>query len=510
MSFPLYGAFDIKSGYLVTVSDGTTTRSHIVRPLAFDIMDKGADTISGFAGADSRVDVWACDNTNCYIRHVTATSFGKWIANWATWGTQDDEKNTFDLENIIWAESQEWDNNGNRTAFWCNLNPYIQVAPYSKWIHTRSWPKDTLITMEIDDPSDGIGINDEDEDGPVDYTVQDWMDQDPWDPYDPNTNFADFEGWPGQFAPGPGYVITMTGIIYGSTVTKTLTISDLQATSADSVTDIVSGIATPGIPNVEVCLWRPVSNCLWLYPTVNGTTGEWNAYYGDADLQPGDSGWVTEYDADSNSTWYYWRVPNPYFDVRENIDQIEAWEWPLGATVTLEIDNPGSPDDPDYSMAQVIALCPWDSSRTYSEFNVGESIDIQAGFEVRMSDGITTKMLTVSNLSFTSVDIDNDLVYGIADPKVPVNVWACDGSGCYNYHTTSDNLGTWLVDMTQPSDQGVAFNIINGTWIDSDQRNEYGDSTMFRLDIPNPRIEASTRGTTGWKRASGLSTLILL
>jgi len=64
LSFNLGGLYDIQSEYLVTVSDGTTTKKHIVTSLAFNVMDVDADTVSGFAEPGSNVDVWACDNSN--------------------------------------------------------------------------------------------------------------------------------------------------------------------------------------------------------------------------------------------------------------------------------------------------------------------------------------------------------------------------------------------------------------------------------------------------------------
>ncbi|MBK8420697.1 hypothetical protein [Candidatus Villigracilis saccharophilus] len=53
----------LSPGYLVTVSDGTISKQHIVKPLAFDVMDVDADTVSRVFWAGSNVDVWACDNS---------------------------------------------------------------------------------------------------------------------------------------------------------------------------------------------------------------------------------------------------------------------------------------------------------------------------------------------------------------------------------------------------------------------------------------------------------------
>ena len=300
-------------------------------------------------------------------------------------------------------------------------------------------------------------------------------------------------------------------------------VADLVVTNIDPDGDTVSGTTdTPGA-QVEVGhMYCDDDGCHAIRRILADDDGEWIANFSlpgsDGDerdnetfnIVPGTGSEVRQPDEDGDTTAVQWRLPNPYFDVRANWDQVGAWEWPLGATLTLEIDDPGTPEEPDESFTQVVSLHPDDPSQTYAEFNVGESIDIQAGFEVSLSDGTTTKTLTVSPLSFTSVDIDNDMVYGVADPEVQVGVWACDESGCYNYHTTSDSLGAWMVDMTQLSDQGVAFDIVGGTWIDSEQRNEAGDSTMFGMNIPNPFLIAFPEydAVEGWEWPDG-STVYL-
>lgn len=493
----LRGVMDIQPGFEVTVSDGNITKTHIVTSLAFTNIDLDLDVVTGVAAPNSHVDIWACDNYgNCTNRHIDANNDGIWTADFGHFGDEDDEQNTFDIVPGTWIDSSQGDEDGDNTMFGQRLpNPYIEASPNSDWVHAREWPIGTIITMTIS------GSNEV-------YTAT--MAQAPWNPGDPNDIVADFDlrGYDVK----AGDVITATG----NGTSKTLTVSQLEVTDFDLENDLVSGKGTSGA-QVQVCANVP-DRCITRWVTPDGD-GNWTANFHEPgtgnddpdtfDVQAGSDGWAAQYDDDSDRTWYDWRVPNPYFDVRANWDQVGAWEWPLGTTLILEIDNPATPDEPDKIFTQVVSVHPEDP-RTYAEFNVGESIDIQAGFEVSLSDGTTTKTLTVSPLSFTSVDIENDLVHGIADQNVPIGVWACDESGCYNYHTTSDGAGIWVVDMTQPSDQGTPFNIVNGAWIDSEQRNEYGDSTMFGKNLPNPTIgvRANDNRVEGWEWPLGVTVTV--
>ncbi len=134
----------------------------------------------------------------------------------------------------------------------------------------------------------------------------------------------------------------------------------------------------------------------------------------------------------------------------------------------------------------LVGLNPKDPNQTLAEFDLRSVFDIHPGFVVSMSDGTTTKTLMVSNLSFTNVDINSDLVSGVAAPNVRVNVWACDWANCYNRHAITDGDGNWSVDFSQPGSEGneqVIFNIVNGTWIDSNQSDADGDFTMFGINI---------------------------
>lgn len=475
LGFYLNGIFDIQPGYLITVSDGQTTKKSVVTELSFDVMNTVEDTVSGFAAAGSNVDVWACDNVACYTRHVTADANGNWTADWSTWGGQEDEHNTIDLVLGTWVDSRQGDEDGDGTMYGLTIpNPYIEAAPYSDWIHARGWLDGTPVTLTIDDPSNGEG---------VDYTEYGTMGPAPWNPGDPNDIVADFR-WPDQFAPGPGYVISIVGDVYGYPVTKTLSAADLRVLHADPTSNIVYGTATPGSTTVEVCLNRP-GTCISRYPPV-GLDGNWSVDYVDEDLQSHDNGWLREFDSDLDYTWYDWGVP--WLIAFPENEAVEGWEWPNGATIYLTIDK--APEG--FVQEGIAAVTTWGDPRTYVRFDFADAYDLKIGDVVTLTDGFTTITHTVQNLSVYALDATNDIIHGSADPGTTIQLWphGFDQTAFVEAWTGDD--GTWHAVFSGLFDLVVGSAGRSQILID-------GNATAVDWSVPNSRLTVSI--TDDWFRA---------
>jgi hypothetical protein len=279
--------------------------------------------------------------------------------------------------------------------------------------------------------------------------------------------------------------------------TRTHTITDLIVTDISTYTDIVTGTAAAGS---DVQINNKWDEGIWRHELA-ASNGSWTADFtivGDepgeeiADIKPGEEYHVCQAAQDGSTCWYL-PLSNPSFSVRANEDRIEGWEWPIGATVMVTIDDSTTSDDPDPIYATV-GVADWDPNQTWFNVNI-ENYDLKSGDTVNVTYGSITKTHTVTSLAFTDVNIDDDLVTGVAASESHVDVWACDNNGnCVNRHVDANAGGIWIADFRNygdEDDEQNTFNIIPGTWIDSSQGDDDGDSTMFGVNVPDPRIEVS-------------------
>lgn len=443
----LSGEMDIQPGFEVTASAGGITKTHAVTTLAFTNIDLALDVVTGVAGPDSRVDIWACDNFTCINRHVNANSSGVWTADFAHFGDEGDEQNTFDIVPGVWIDSSQGDNDGDQTMFGQRLpNPYVQAAPYSNWIQAREWPKDTLVTLQIDDPSDGLGVLDGDG-NPVDYSATAVMEQSPWNPGDPNDTVANFR-WPDQFAPGLGYIITISG----NGQSKSLTVSQLNITGFDLDADLISGTGTPSAP-IQVCANVP-NRCLTRWVTADAS-GNWTANYhvpgtGNDDLdtfdvRPGSNGWAAEYEADSDRTWIDWSVANPRMEVSYEHNWIQISDFTPGGEVTYTIY--------DYQGGHALfgpVTGPVDShGNGWISSNLFHTDLIPGNFITAVNEAIGEEVsVLIQELNLDYIGVEDDRAFGTAEPNttIEIHVSQTHDQG-FNLTTNVDASGYWEVDF---------------------------------------------------------------
>ena len=326
----IFSDFDIQSGMLVTVTDGTTIKRHIVTKLAFDVMSKTDDTVSGFAALDSDVYIWACDfNNNCFNRHITADThtadpvIGAWLADWSKKGTQSDEQDIFDLVAGTWVDSSQSDEDGDHTMFGKNIPypPNFAARFPEKEVHGYSWPLGSDVTISIDDPDFGTA---------VDYTATLHPIVAPWNSNETLVKFT-LDGFELQ----PGQIITMRGLVEGELLTKVHSVSSLAVAEINLTTDTITGTVESG-GRVELDANCGNKGCA-AFRRETATGVNWSANFaiqGDdndekniTDLVPGSSGEVRTPDADGDNTTVQWSVPNPTFDAMYLEGNINAYGW---------------------------------------------------------------------------------------------------------------------------------------------------------------------------------------
>jgi hypothetical protein len=171
-------------------------------------------------------------------------------------------------------------------------------------------------------------------------------------------------------------------------------------------------------------------------------------------------------------------VRNPRITTFTKYDYIEGWEWPLDSWVHLEIDDPDTEANPDFTRDQQIVPTDWDPNSWWTQFNFGGEYDLKVGDVVTISGSGVNRSLIVRNLDVVDVNESNDTLAGIADPGTEVHVWP------WNYSElllTVGYEGTWLADFGA---QGI--DLVEGTCGRAEIRDEAGNATAVDWCVPNP------------------------
>jgi hypothetical protein len=325
------------------------------------------------------------------------------------------------------------------------LNPHIEASTTSDFVDAFGWLTDTVVTMTIDDPTNGIG---------VDYTATATMGQTPWNPDDPNDTVAEFNDLQG-FNVQPGDIITVSG----SGLSKTLTVSQLAVTGFDLQADTISGTGTAGV-QIEVCANVLPDRCINRYVTPDDS-GNWTTNYHEPgtgnddphtfDLQADSNGWAAIRDEDGDSTWVEWQVPIPTLDIRLTINRVDAYNWPQGTQLTLVIDDDTDQNNGILYTKNAIAdyYSPDDPTATLARFYLS-GYSMKIGDYVTVSGGGVTKTRKVGNVTITSVDMENDIIRGTVDTTGVRSVLVrVQPIGTADRRVVPTN-GIWMADFSQP------------------------------------------------------------
>lgn len=299
------------------------------------------------------------------------------------------------------------------------------------------WRPGNTVTVTLDDPSNGTGI--------------DFTDSKTVDPYG-TVIFYELNG----IALGPGMFITMTdGLVY-----KTHTVIDLAVSGVDEENDIVWGTGQVGaIICAQYCQYN---GCHWRRFDTIGTDGSWQVDYSVLgslpeeqlilDLVPGIYGEMLFPDPDGDHTDVSWRN-RERFDAHPIDERVDGSGWLEGATLTIAIDDPITPQDPDYSNSTTVIRNPGDLTNTYFNLDFRGYYDLKPGDIVTITDGTITKTHTVSELRVLNVDFSSDMISGITSPTTYVDVSTCGSSGCFYRTVISDSSGHWSANFSEVGDQ---------------------------------------------------------
>jgi len=460
VSYEFAGEYDLKPGDVVTLIDEFgTTRTHTVQNLAVTEVNGDTDTVSGTAYIGAVVQVWP-HGTNYFIEDTAED--GTWVANFGDLGFHAIEETGGRSQIVI---------DGNATAVDWSVPP----PPPSSWLRAHPkwesvdgwyWPLGAELHLTIEDPNT--------EKSP-DLEMSKIVDV-VTNPPENNTVWFDFAG---TYDLKPGDLVTMTD----SVTTHSLIVSTLSIDAADVEANIITGIAEPG-----AVIRLPVPGEVF---TTANDDGQWKANFGEAgfDLVAGTTFIAELYDDDGDLTSFELYIPNPRFDVRANTDRVEGWEWTIGETVTLEVGGK--------TFTKTVDPAPWDPNQSLVEFDLTGEYDIQPGDVVTLSNkteempATITKTTTVTALTITSINVETDIVSGVALPGSHIDLWVSTPPDWHNYyrHVTADEYGNWSANFSvvgTGDDEQETVDIVGDVWIDSQQPefDDDGDKTMYGQTVP--------------------------
>ncbi len=150
-------------------------------------------------------------------------------------------------------------------------------------------------------------------------------------------------------------------------------------------------------------------------------------------------------------------------------EMVDAWWWPEDRRLTLTVDDPSTPKNPDVMMkksgADKFAGTVWFDLTSY---------DLKPGDIVSLTDGVLTKELVVSTLTINYVDADLDIEEGSADPGTNIRLPYPS-----EMFVTADNSGYWSVNFGL-----LGIDLQPGTTMLAEDFDLDGDLTIYEYWIP--------------------------
>lgn len=255
-------------------------------------------------------------------------------------------------------------------------------------------------------------------------------------------------------------------VVSDGTTSTALDVSSVWVTSADAVTDVVSGIADPGD---EVWLtvygeWPPITT-----PALTGDDGGWSVDVGalGIDLTTWVSGGSAEVRQGANATAYGWAAPTPFIRALvPDPGSVYGHDWLPGSTVSLAVDQPDVVGAPDDLSTEVTA----DNQGTFvAEMAEGYRLD-GAVVTATSEDGLIQRVVTVTDFDIDSVTLP-DTVRGHAPAGTQVKVFVGPDEGLATFDTPTTWHFVTTEDLVTQGD-GISARITDtdstpGDWIET-------------------------------------------
>jgi len=405
--FEFPGAYDMKPGDVVTLTDGITERTHVVQNLDITEINLDENQVYGTTDGEKNVILWSWEDPEG--RRIETTSEGDY------WGVDFDDigftlKPSYHVRAEIWVD-------GNDTAVDRYIpNPRFTVFPEWEWFDGLDWPDGVTVSITI-----------EGKDGGKDECTTEGTSSDYF--------------FNGGFPEGCDVVIGDTVTFTDGETVRTHTVRNLSVTKVEPGNDIVKGTADAG---AEIHVWPHATGQEQIVAT--NPKGKWNvSFMGIYDMMPGDGGRSEIRDDVGNATAVDWYIPRPHIVASITEDWFFLQEFSPNKTLSFTVyqgqgEKPiwkGTATTDDSGFAWIDAEGRW---------------DLEPGVYLVVKDGSNSKDLVIEGFTFDIFDAANGQLSGTAPEPDGRNVWVgvgWEGDG-WSMDITTDENGAWFADFGSP------------------------------------------------------------
>jgi len=432
--------FELQAGQIITMTDGTITKTHTIANLVVSGVDPATDTIWGVSEPDSLVFSQLCSGLpgDCALRNATARSNGTWQVDFSEPGIFPEEQTLWDLTLGMSNSVSQEDEDGDITLYpWYVRNPIIRARfhPYGfHEVNVYDWPLGTAVTVQINDPADY-------------KSTQIIMPRDG----SPLRTQATFKIWK-SYDMKAGDHITVSG----GGITRTHTIMDVAVTLVDLDHDVISGTAGSGISQVQIKSFNSGVN-RW----VSVADGEWSSNFSipgenpgetvTEDLVTGTGGGVNVYEAEGDYTTSAWELPIPTVQVEPDQGWVDVYDWNTYAPIILTVDNDTNPNNgyiyQDIQMASPPGQYLYIGGATFHVEQDDPTVDLLPGQYITVTDLITTKITQITDVAFDYINEIDDTAGGTGPAGSSARVWIKTGAGELSLDVVIGSDGNWLADF---------------------------------------------------------------
>lgn len=417
--------YELESGYIIEASDGMTTRQLIFQPVGISDIDTQANTVSGTAIPLSQVVLSVRLLSNTWVsRGAFSDATGKWMANF---NDPNYSGGAVDLQNGMLIDVTQYDSDFDGVTYERRILPRVNVNVERSSYESFGWAENVLVTLEVDDPANETSPD-------CTYTETAWRD---------SVNMSLYQTGCSVKA---GDIVT----IKGNGVSTSHEVRLLEITRVDVINDVIRGIAAKE-QRVLLDLWLGGNEIM--AETISDADGNWEFDFStmippvDLVLED-DDGYVYIEDENGNSTVAVFKLDVPNMVVILDTNTVYGYNFQLGDTVTLTIDDPYTGMTPDFQ-----------TSLSVDDDEIMIAVDpmfpIKPGFVVKMFDSAYTRQLVVMDHSITSVDLANDQVYGRT--SLTGSVWVLifgplpERTYLGDRYVSTDENGNWTAYFGDPN-----------------------------------------------------------